>query len=191
MTSNRLDALLVVSALTFSLGMLSHLLIEAVVAGGALDLFTLSHGILAVAAPVALAWSIARIGGHRHDAERRRRIALVRSSLGAHRPAFFVAVALAQTAIAGGILRYEDIAVASGQIVPMLLSVVLAVVAGTLVLAAARRRIRMVLASWLARGVHVAAQTRTRIAPFQPRPSAAIPLVRSCPDRAPPQLLIA
>jgi hypothetical protein len=191
MTPNRLDALLVVSALTFAFGVLSHLLVEAIVSGGRLELVTLSHVLMSIAAPAALAWSIARIGGFRHDAERRRRVALVRSSLRAHRPHFFAGVSLAQAAIAGGILRLEDIAVAPGQLLTMLLSIVVAVVAGTLVLAAAQRRIRVLLASWLAREVPVAAQARTRVAPFQPRPSAAIPLVRSCPDRAPPLLLSA
>jgi hypothetical protein len=187
----RFDALVIAAAFTIAFGVLSHLIVEAVVNGPRLELATPAHGLMAGGSILALVWSFARIGGSRSATERRRRTALVRSALRIDRPAFFLALACAQATIAAGILRGEEIVIAPQHMLAALVSGALAVLAGSLALRLARRPICTILSSWAAlREPTLPCQTcaRTR---FAPRRSMEIPLLRSYPDRAPPVLLIA
>ncbi len=191
MNRGRRDALVIAASLTLALGILSHVLVEAAVMGDRLDLFTPSHVLLAVLSVAVLAWSIVRIGGARGRSERRRNRALLRSSLRADTPTFYLVAALAQSVIAAGILLFEGIAVAPGQMLAAGVSGLLAVLAGSLVLRLARRRIVAILSHW-ARAIVRGARVLCRDMVYGAlRPCATLLVLRTRPDRAPPVLLIA
>lgn len=185
----RRDAMLVGASLTFALGILSHLLVEAVVTGDHLELFTTSHVLLGLAASVLLVWSVVRIGGGR--GERRRNLALLRSALRADTRGFSLVAALAQGGVAAAILVLEGIAIAPGHMLAALASGLLALLAGTLVLRRARRQIVVVLAQWARAIARETANLCTGVQLGTPRTCAAILISRTRPDRAPPVFLIA
>jgi hypothetical protein len=191
LSRGRFDAFGVGASLTLAFGMLSHLAVEAIVTTDRLELLTRSHGIMALVAIAALAWSIGRIAGTGSSRERRRRIALVRARLRVETRGFVAAVSLAQAAIAAGILRFEDIHIAPGQMLAAVVSGVIAVAAGTFALRLARRRIIIVLASWATARAQGPAFVHTGLLFVAPRTSASIPFLRARPDRAPPHVLIA
>ncbi len=190
-TRARFDALAVGASLMLSFGLLSHLLVEAVATAHRLELITRSHAILTALSLLALAWSLARLTGNGAPRERRRRLALVRAALQVDSPGFFVALALAQAAIAAGILRLEGITIAPEHMLAALVSGVLAIAAGTLALHLARRRAIVILTSWVHANESTPSEHRIGLRPAAPRTIAAIPFLRSLPDRAPPEFLTA
>jgi hypothetical protein len=180
---------MVAASLTFALGMLSHLVVEATVMGDRLELLTRSHLALGLVASALLGWSLRRIGGPR--GERRRNLALLRAALRADTPGFSLAAGLAQAGIAVAILLLEHIAIAPGQMLAALASGLLALVAGMLFLRFARRRIVVILMQWARAIVGPTANLRAAVQRGARSIGAAILLSRTRPDRAPPTLLIA
>jgi hypothetical protein len=194
-SSSRLDALAVVGSLTLAFGMLSHLVVEAVVTGSQLEVVTPLHGVMLVVATVLLAYAFARVAGAGAGgtSDGRRRRALLRATLAVGTARFIGAVALAQAVIAVGILDLERIHIAPSEMVAAAISGLVAVLAGSLALHVARRRVIVVLTTWTCRKPPHAgcSATLARARRARPRTRETIPLLRSRPDRAPPEHLAA
>jgi hypothetical protein len=189
----RFDAIAVAGSLTLAFGLLSHLIVEAVVTGSRLELFTPLHGVMALVATALLIGAFVRVSGPHGASERRRRLALLRATLQVDTARFLCAVSLAQAAIAACVLTVEGIRIAPSETLAAVISGLLAVLAGSLALQVARRRVIVVLTTWACRtsphAGRAALLARARRA--RPRTRETIPLLRTRPDRAPPELLAA
>ena len=191
MSRARRDAFAITASLTFAFGVLGHLVVEIAGQNGRLDLYTPAHGVMSAVALLALWWSLGRLAGARSGAERRRRIALVRTAVGADSPAFFAAVTVAQATIAVAILGLEGFSLAPHALLAAIVSLIIGVLAGTFALRLARRRLVAVLCSWTGPSLSSRRLSCALRNAQPPRTCAAIPFLRSRPDRAPPQLALA
>ncbi len=189
----RFDGIAVAGALTLAFGMLSHLIVEAVVTGSRLELFTPLHGAMTLAATILLGWASTRVSEALGRSDGRRRLALLRATLQVGTARFFAGVSLAQALLAASILYVEGIQVAPNEALAAAIGGLLAVLAGSLALHLARRRVIVVLTTWASRkpphSGRAALLARARAA--RPRTRETIPFFRSRPDRAPPERLTA
>jgi len=148
MSARRRAALAMRAALTFSCAVLVHGAVHAA-GSGSFVLDSPAHGIMVACALALLAGACVPAGLFAPAAERRRRLALLRSALAPGRSSTFAAI-ITQVALAVALLGAEGASLSPHRILAAAVCGVVALVITTLALRASGRRIADFLAAFFA-----------------------------------------
>lgn len=186
--SGRLGAWGLTGALAYSFAVIIHGVIHAVGVDHAVILST-PHAIMALSAIVLLALSVRALGAGTTNAERRRRLALVRTHFARASTSVTVAIAAGEVLLAGGLFLTEGVAPDLDRLGIAILSGAIALGLTALALRVARRRVIAVVAFFVAAVCDEGGCSIQQASTCRPLLNVRTVFHRRLQFRGPPQLL--